>query len=253
MPSPHFLAVGDLLVDISVRGGHGHGAHITLRAGGSAANIAVWAAHLNARASVVGRVGDDLAGRGIRAALEGRGVDALLTTDPEAPTGTFVLVGREAFVDRGANERFAPHDLADTLDADVVAVSPYLEPETAAAAVARARAAWIAALGKPVLGANAVVVSELETGHGVHVLAERFRLACVTLGALGAIAVLDGVEASASAPAVGTLDPTGAGDAFAAGLLVSVARGAPLAEALAVACRCGAEAAASPTGWPVVK
>jgi sugar/nucleoside kinase (ribokinase family) len=41
----------------------------------------------------------------------------------------------------------------------------------------------------------------------------------------------------------------GAGDAFAAGLLVSLAGEASLAEALAEGCGCGAAAAGSP-GWP---
>jgi ribokinase len=248
-----FAAVGDLLVDVSVRGGKGHDARISLRAGGSAANAAVWAAQLGARTTLIGRVGDDLAGQALAAALEDRGIDLQVSVDEEAATGTFVLLHGQRFVDRGANGFLAPEHLPGTIEADVVAVSPYLQPATASAAVDRARSRWTAALGKPLLGANAVVLSELETDEGVHTLAERFRLACVTLGELGAIAVLDGEEASASAPAAQAAEATGAGDAFAAALLVELARGAPLRDALDAACRCGAEAAVSPAGWPVVK
>jgi sugar/nucleoside kinase (ribokinase family) len=202
---------------------------------------------------LIGRVGYDLAGGAVRAAIEGRGVHVTVATDLEHPTGTFVLVGGERYIDRGANAALSPEDLPDLIEADVVVLSPYLERETATAVVDRARARWIAALGRPVTGANAVILSEAEATEGVHELASRFRLACVTLGALGAIAVLDGREESAPAPAVQTTDPSGAGDAFAATLLCSLAAGADLSDALAVACRCGAEAAASPTGWPVVK
>jgi ribokinase len=250
---PTLVAVGDLLVDVVVRGGPGHAARVSLRPGGSAANVAVWAASLGARASVIGRVGDDVGGTALRAALGERGVEVLLTTAADEPTGTFVLLGNERFVDRGANATLRPEHLPERIEADVVAISPYIAPATAAAAVERARAGWVVALGKPLRGANGVVVSELEGAEGVHVLAERFRLACVTFGALGAIAVLDGQETSVSAPAVEPKHDLGAGDAFAAALLVALARGESLPAALAEACRRGAEAVASSTGWPVVK
>jgi ribokinase len=248
-----FVAVGDVLVDVTIRGGPGHDARVSLRAGGSAANAAVWAASLGAASAVVGRVGDDLAGRALRSALAERGVECFLSVDPDAPSGTYVVVGGTRYVDRGATVALAPAELPEAIEADVVAISPYLELETARSAVARARASWIVALGKPLRGANAVVLAEAEAEQGIHELAAQHRLACVTLGGLGAIAILDGEEASASAPAVEAADATGAGDAFAAALLVSVARGEALGTALQRACRYGAEAAASSTGWPVVK
>jgi sugar/nucleoside kinase (ribokinase family) len=248
-----FVAVGDLFLDVAVHGGPGHAAQASVHAGGTAANTAVWAASLGAHATVVGRLGYDLAGGAVRAAVESRGVHVTTATDLERPTGTLVLLGGEPYVDRGANAALAPADLPESIEADVVALSPYLDQETALAVVDRSRARWIAALGRPVTGANAVILSEAETAEGVHELASRFRLACVTLGALGAIAVLDGHEASAPAPAVQTADPSGAGDAFAAALLCSLASDTDLADALAIACRCGADAAASPTGWPVIQ
>jgi ribokinase len=253
MARPSVVAVGDLFLDVSVHGAPGHGARTSVHAGGSSANTAVWAAAVGARSSVIGRVGYDLAGGAVRAAIEGQGVHVLMSTDLERPTGTFVLAGGDRFVDRGANAGLTPAELPDTIEADAVVLSPYLEDATAAAAVDRSRARWIASVGRPLRGANAVVLSEVESDEGVHLLAERFRLACVTLGALGAIAVLDGHEASVALPAVEALDPTGAGDAFAAALLVALCGEASLEEALAEAARCGALAAASPTGWPVVK
>src|SRR5204863_512715 len=74
----------------------------------SAANAAVWAARSGADATVVGRVGDDLAGRALRSALEERGVRSELTVDPDAPTGTFLVIDGDVRADRGANARFKP-------------------------------------------------------------------------------------------------------------------------------------------------
>jgi ribokinase len=250
---PRLVAVGDLLLDVSVRGSPGHDAHVSVRAGGSAANVAVWAAHLGASATVLGRVGGDLAGRAVREALEQRNVDVRVAVDPALATGTFVLVNSERFVDRGASARFSPDELPETIEADIVVVSPYLPRAAADAVVRRARAEWVVALGRQLRGAGGVILSEDEAEVGVHVLGAQYRLACVTLGRLGALAMLDGEERSAPAPVVETGEATGAGDAFAAALLVAVARGSSLSDALEDACRVGAEAAASPTAWPVVK
>jgi sugar/nucleoside kinase (ribokinase family) len=249
---PHLVAVGDVLIDVTVRGGPEHDARVTLRAGGSASNIAVWAAHLGAKATVVARVGGDLAGRAVRAALEERGVEAQLSEDPENATGTFILIGGERWVDRGANASLAPDHLPASVAGDAVVISPYVEPETAHAAAQRARSPWVAAVGRPLEGANAVILNEIEA-QGLEDSKERFRLTCITRGARGAVATLEGKHASAQPPAVEPGGAAGAGDAFTAGVLVSLARGAELGEALVEACRCGAEAAASPTGWPVIK
>ena len=55
-----------------------HAARIAVRPGGTAVNAAVAAARLGARASVIGAVGDDAAGRMIRAELGLLGVRAEL-------------------------------------------------------------------------------------------------------------------------------------------------------------------------------
>jgi sugar/nucleoside kinase (ribokinase family) len=59
----------------------------------------------------------------------------------------------------------------------------------------------------------------------------------VTLGSAGAIGLLDGVSVQVSAGPVTVVDPTGAGDAFAAGTLVALGRGATPALALAAGAR----------------
>jgi sugar/nucleoside kinase (ribokinase family) len=255
VPETTFLAVGDVMVDVTALGA-GHGARISLTPGGSAVNAATWAAIAGADATVVGRVGDDLGGRALRMELEERGVGADLSVDFEAATGTFLVADGEIRADRGANARFSPDHLPDRLEADVVLVSGYLPGPTVAEALERAEGVWLA-LAPGLLdplprGANAILVDEVEarrlTGsapeEAARMLGERFRLACVTCGADGAVAMLDGQGETARPEPVDNASPVGAGDAFAAGLLVALARGAGLREALEAGCSLGRAVAA---------
>ena len=255
MNDQNFVAVGDVMVDVSASGS-GHAASIEIGAGGSAVNAALWAAACGADATVVGRVGDDLAGHAVRAALEERDVRAELSVDSEASTGTFLVVDGEIRADRGANARFQPEHLPGELRADVILVSGYLPSETVAAAVDQAVGTWVA-LAPGLLdplphGANAVLLDETEarrlTGaepeEAARALGRVFRLACVTRGPAGAVAILDGaLETSTPRPVEGA-SRVGAGDAFAACLLLALASGEDLRDGLASACRAGATVAA---------
>ena len=203
MSDTRFVAVGDVMVDVTASG-VGHAARISLAPGGSAVNAAIWAAAAGADATVVGRVGDDLGGRALRTALEERGIRSDFSVDLEAATGTFLVVDGEIRADRGANACFSPDDLPDRLEADVVLVSGYLPGRTVAKALERAEGTWLAlapALLDPLPpGANAILVDDVEarriTGsapeEAARILGESYRLACVTCGADGAVAVLDG-------------------------------------------------------------
>jgi ribokinase len=254
MAGVRFVAVGELLVDV-VAAGSGHDARIRVRPAGSAFNAAVSAAAAGADAAVIGTVGDDPGGRMILAELAARGVQAEVAVSAGS-TGTFLLVNGEIRVDPGVSHAV---DVPDRIEADAVLVSGYLPSETIEAALSRAHAPWVAldAARLPELppGGNALVANEGAarrlTGKGPEEaateLGERYRLACVTRAALGAVAVLDGrLETAAADPVAG--DPPGAGDAFAARLLVELARGGELARALAEGCRWGRLAAASPAG-----
>lgn len=255
-----FLAVGDVMVDVVVAG-RGHDAVARVGPGGTAANAAAWAASLGAHSVAVGAVGEDAGGRFVRSELERAGVEPLLAVDPGGRTGTFVLVDGEIRVDRGASATLDSASLPALPDADAVLISGYLPPVALAAGLERARGEWVmldaAALSKLPGGGNAVVANERQaralTGAApegaVRALADRYRLACVTLGARGALAVLDGRFERAEPPERALQEAPGAGDAFAAGLLVTLAGGGSLAEALAEGCLCGAVAAGSP-GWP---
>jgi sugar/nucleoside kinase (ribokinase family) len=250
------------MVDVVVAG-RGHDAVARFGPGGTAANTAAWAASVGARSTAVGAIGDDAAGRLIRDELVRRGVDPLFVVDPAARTGTFVLADGELRVDRGANALLDAASLPDLPDADAVLVSGYLPAETLAAALEQARAEWVlldaAALSELPEGGNALIANEqqaraltgAEPEEAVRILTERYRLACVTCGARGAVAALDGRIERAEPAERALQEGPGAGDAFAAALLVVLAGGRPLGEALAKGCRCGAEAARSP-GWPAV-
>jgi sugar/nucleoside kinase (ribokinase family) len=250
-----FVAVGDVMLDVTASG-EGHAASVDVTAGGSAVNAGLWAAAAGVDATVFGRVGDDLAGRAVRAALEEQGVHARLSTDPEARTGTFLVVDGEIRADRGANGRFDREHLPHALRADVVLLSGYLPAATVAAAAELADATWVAlapGLLEPLPeGVDAVLVDEIEaqrlTGAepeaAARALSTSFRLVCVTRGALGAVAVLDGRLEEAVAEPVEATRPVGAGDAFAACLLLALAHREDLGEALAAACRVGARIAA---------
>src|SRR5215207_966325 len=226
-----FVAVGDLMVDVAAEG-KGHEARIAVVAGGSALNVACCAARLGAEAAVAGRVGDDAGGRLLLAHLAQRRVRADVGIDPHAATGTVLVVDGETRADRGANARYAPEHLPQ-LEAEVVLISGHLPEATVAAALARAAAPWVTGCGAE---------------EGVRQLAHGRRLACVTLGGAGAVAARDGEVHRATSPATGTNDDVfGAGDAFAAALLVQLARGAAVPEALALACAAGADLARANT------
>jgi sugar/nucleoside kinase (ribokinase family) len=244
-----FVAVGELLVDVLAEGSE-HDARIRVRPGGSAFNAAVAAVEAGAQATVVGAVGDDPAGRMILAELRRRGVRAEVSVVP-GPTGTFVLAEDGVRVDRGVSQAV---EVPETLAADVVLVSGYLRAAAAEAALQRSRGGWVAldAASLPALprGGNALVANEDAarrlTGHeaerAVRLLCDRYRLVCVTRGERGAVAALDGrVEMAATTPVDGTMP--GAGDALAAALLVALAGGRSLAEALVEGCRQGRAAA----------
>jgi ribokinase len=258
---------------------------IRFHGGGSAANTAAWLARAGAEPMLVGRVGDDERGRAARDELRAAGVETALAVDPELPTGTcVVLVGpdgeRTMAPDAGANDALTDTDLADDLLASVghlhvagyALVRPGSRP-AARAAIARAvergmtvsvdpsSAALLSpefldhAAGAGLLLPNAdeawMLSGERDPDKAGRALASRFGEVIVTLGAEGALWT-DG-RASVRAEAVpvdDAVDSTGAGDAFAAGMLTARLDGAAPAEALAAGARLAAQAVTRPGGRP---
>lgn len=73
-------------------------------------------------------------------------------------------------------------------------------------------------------------------------LAEHVAVAVVKLGGLGALACDGSTAASVPARPAEAVDPTGAGDAFAAGFLIAWLAGSPLTQALDAGAELGAVA-----------
>ncbi|HZB75331.1 MAG TPA: PfkB family carbohydrate kinase [Solirubrobacteraceae bacterium] len=258
---------------------------VRFHGGGSAANTAAWLAAAGGRPVLAARVGDDERGRGARDELRALGVDARLGVDPELPTGTcIVLVGpdgeRTMAPDAGANDALAPEDLPnDVLAADghlhlvgYALLRPGSRP-AALEAMARARARGMTVSVDPSSSAllsdaflddcedaqlllpNAseahALTGESAPERAARALAGRVGEVVVKLGPEGALWT-NGEEVlrAAAVPFKSAIDSTGAGDAFAAGLLHARASGASTAESLAAACKLAAEAVATPGARP---
>jgi ribokinase len=265
----------------------GSDSHAVIRfhGGGSAANTAAWLAKAGAEPVLVGRVGDDERGTTVRDELRANGVETVLAVDPELPTGTcIVLVGpdgeRTMAPDAGANDALSDSDLTDELLASVahLHVAGYAllrsgSRSAARAAIARALERGISVSVDP---SSAALLSPefLDHAHGAGLLlpnaeearmlsgeddperaapalAARFGEVVVTLGADGALWT-DGRETVRcdAVPVEAVVDSTGAGDAFAAGLLAARMDGAGPDEALAAGARLAARAVAQPGGRP---
>ncbi len=283
--SVRFVAVGDVLVDVMAaeapRPGSRVHASVAVRAGGSAANAAVWARALGASAAVVGRVGSDPAGELVAGVLAGHGIQVHLARDPDVPTGAAVALGAGAAAGvvafPGASARLAPGDVPDPLDGDALLVSGFSLFQSTSAAGARSAldrfaGRWaavdlasaslaVAAAGRldeATTGANMILataeearaVTGAEPEEAARLLSARFDVACVKLGEQGAIAARGTQLTRTAAEPVVRRSRFGAGDAFAAALLVALAADQPFEQALSLACGTGARAAASEHGWP---
>jgi sugar/nucleoside kinase (ribokinase family) len=230
---------------------------IRTRPGGSAANAAAWLGTLGVPVDFVGRVAEADVARHA-SALASCGVTPHLIADAELPTGTIVVLvdgdRRSMLTEKGANTRLTADAAPDALldDAAIIHFTGYSlfgDGREAAAARLMVRAAergiqvsidpgsagFIADLGverflAAVDGATLLfpnheegrLLSGLDEPESVAAaLAERFPVVALTLDTAGAVvATADGVH-RVQAEAATVVDPTGAGDAFAAGFLGS--------------------------------
>lgn len=258
---------------------------VRFRGGGSAANTAAWLAAAGGQPVLAGRVGDDDRGRAARDELRALGVDARLAADSELPTGTcIVLVGfdgeRTMAPDAGANDALTAEDVPE----DVLAAGAHMHVvgyallragsrPAAREAMARAREIGMTVSVDPSSSAllsdrflddcedaqlllpNAseahALTGESAPEAAARALAARVGEVVVKLGADGALWT-DGEEVLrvTAAPVESAVDSTGAGDAFAAGMLHARTSGASTAESLAAACKLAARAVATSGARP---
>ena len=266
------ICVGDVMIDVlaqlpgELAVGSDTPATISLLGGGSAANTAAWLVAAGGSATFVGRVGDDILGRKAVDELAGAGVDLAVTVDPTLPTGTCIVLvdplGERTMVpSAGAN---AVGGATPPLAAgDHVHVSGYalFHPASRAAAVAAmlaARAAgcsasidaasaaplrgfgpeaFLDAVPAPiVLFANddeaAVLSSTRDIEAAARALGRRCGEAIVKCGVDGAVWSDGTLVVRVTPEPVAVVDSTGAGDAFAAGVLAARLAGADVTAAL---------------------
>ena len=124
------VVLGDIMLDVvtvlSAELAHGSdtASQVSLRPGGSAANLAAWSAAGGTATTCIGRVGDDDAGRQVLTALRTLGVDTRISVDAASPTGICVVLvapdgERTMLPAAGANARLSPADVEMALlDAD---------------------------------------------------------------------------------------------------------------------------------------
>lgn len=235
------VTLGDLLLDVVVAlelplvAGDDTPARTRMGAGGQAANVAAWGSLLGAESRFVGKRGDDTTAALLTSELEGRGVT--LSGPAEGASGIVVSIScageRSLASDRGSAPGLRPEELeAGWFDCDHLHLSGYAlaaEPIATAAAraveLARAHAATLSVdLSSPALIDRPFrrLVSSLAPEIVFATERERERFgplpgrAVVKRGAAGVS--VEGVEHPSVAADV--RDPTGAGDAFAAGFLV---------------------------------
>ncbi len=272
------VVVGDLMVDVvaALPGPLAHGsdtpARISHSQGGSGANVAAWLAAAGADAAFAGRAGADPLGDAAVAALAG--VALAVERDPRRPTGTCIVLvdpggERTMIPDAGANDAL---ELAELPEGEHLHLTGYVllregsrpaalralalarergmtvsvDPSSAAPlAAAPAFLDWVASAGLLLPNADEarVLTGEADPERAARALARSApREVVVTLGADGAL-WSDG-ERVLREPAVVAecVDTTGAGDAFAAGLLAARADGAEPREQLAAGCALAARA-----------
>lgn len=283
------VCLGDVMVDVLARlpgplaVGSDTPAPITFRPGGSAANTACWLASLGSPVLFAGRVGNDPAGRDAVAVLHAAGVRTRVSVDPVLPTGAcIVLIGpdgeRTMIPSAGANAALVPDDLAGLLGAEdhlhlsgysllnegsrPAALAALEQARTVGASISvdAASAAPIRTVGAAallgwlpagaLLIANADELAALTERNDPAELVGRSLTVVVKDGPDGArIADERGVRRIATTP-VPVLDSTGAGDAFAAGLLAARRLGAELDEAVRQGNRVAARALGMLGGRP---
>jgi sugar/nucleoside kinase (ribokinase family) len=255
-------------------------ASITVAGGGQGANTAAWLAYAGCAVTLVAAVGDDPAGRDRVAELAERGVRCAVRAHAGAVTGSVVVLAsaqeRTLVTDRGAALLLDPADVtAAVAEADAghlhLSGYPLLDARSrpaglAALAAARDRglttsvdAASAAPLrragpafrewvrGVDLLFCNAdeadVLAGSGEPTEQARALAAVARNVVLKQGAAGAVwCHAGGVVRSPAADPLPVVDPTGAGDAFAAGLLEAWCAGADPAAALTAGAALGATA-----------
>jgi ribokinase len=238
------------------------GGDFVMAPGGKGANQAVAAARLGAEVTFVARLGTDVFGDRAVEGYRREGIDtSFIVRDPDAPSGVALIfvdaAGENSIaVASGANARLTCEDVERARDAITAADALLVQLEVPDDAVQRALSLADAAgvrtilnpaparqVDPPLLGYVSVatpnehevqvVVGEPDRGRSIaRMLGAGVECVIVTLGSRGVLWATAKQQQRVPAFAVTAVDTTAAGDAFNAGLAISLARGTAMPDAL---------------------
>jgi len=257
---PKVLVVGDVIDDIlvspesAIRVDTDTTSSIQTRPGGSGANFACWLASLGVETHFVGRVGKQDLERHSKV-LEGYGVHPHLQVDPELETGKIVILiegqNRSFLTDRGANRNLDLSAIDEQLFGDALYISGYsvfdqnvenmqhliqrgkengiviCDPGSAGYISDHSISEFLSAVSGvdvlvPSLAEGRVLTSEDRADLIAHQLTNRASLVALTMGAQGVQLAFGETNLQVEAFVADVIDPTGAGDAFAAKFLAEL-------------------------------
>lgn len=280
------LCIGDVMLDVvtkidvlpsQINYGSDTPAKISTHGGGAAGNVASWLTRTDARATIVGHVGNDSAGSALVSEFDALGVRHHNLVVDNGHSGVVVVLvdptgERTMFPDNGANSGLHIGDLPELVGFNAVYISGYspLDPLSLKGIkemIAKIRSAGIPIYFDPasVGGMKEVAIEEVrswlslmdvillneeeatylsgsnELDVALEYLLQQSETVVIKRGPQGALGKTRGSD-SVSVPAIPTtvIDTTGAGDSFAAGFISYYATKKDLARALMA----GAEVAA---------
>jgi len=272
------LCIGDVMLDVvtkiavmpaDINYGSDTPAQISTHGGGAAGNVAAWLTRTDARATIVGHVGDDAAGSALVSEFDALGVRHHNLVVDKGHSGVVVVLvdptgERTMFPDNGANSGLHIGDLPELEGFNAVYISGYspLDPLSRSGIkemIAKIKKAGITIYFDPasVGGMKEVDIAEVkswlplmdvillneeeaeyltgesDTEAALDALLQWSNTVVIKRGAHGATGKTRGGE-SVTVPALSTevIDTTGAGDSFAAGFISYFATKKDLSRAL---------------------
>ncbi len=272
------LCIGDVMLDVvtkiavmpsEINYGSDTPAQISTHGGGAAGNVAAWLTRTDARATIVGHVGNDSAGAALVNEFDALGVRHHNLVVDNGHSGVVVVLvdptgERTMFPDNGANSGLKIGDLPELDGFNAVYLSGYSPLDPLSLDGIKAMIAKIKSVGLPIYfdpasvgGMKEVDIEEVKswlplmdvlllneeeaeylTGlsdidAALDQLLTFSSTVVIKLGAKGAIGKSRGGD-SVSVPAIATevIDTTGAGDSFAAGFISYFATKKDLTRAL---------------------
>jgi sugar/nucleoside kinase (ribokinase family) len=272
------LCIGDVMLDVvtkidvlpsQINYGSDTPAKISTHGGGAAGNVAAWLTRTDARATIVGHVGNDAAGSALVSEFDALGVQHHNLVVENGHSGVVVVLvdptgERTMFPDNGANSGLHIGDLPELEGFNAVYISGYspLDPLSLVGIkemISKIRTAGITIYFDPasVGGMKEVPIAEVKSWlplmdvillneeeacylsgstdveDSLQYLLQHCETVVIKRGSHGAIGKSRGGE-SVSVPAIPTsvVDTTGAGDSFAAGFISYFARKKDLTRAL---------------------